>query len=156
MQRGQFQKGNKTRREYEGVMDASNARPRMVALVLENRFYTPIKMILKLNTLQFQPPANVFNRSTKQTVKIDPAQLRAAALEFRMADGLMPTDSMINMELFQSLLQMAATVPGLLAMWDLPGMIFYWLKLDGATWIDDFRIQQPAPGAIPNATVQPQ
>ena len=162
VQRGQFQKGNKTRREYEGVMDASNARPRMVALVLENRFFTPIKMILKLNTLQFQPPANLFNRNTKQTVKIDPAQLRSAALEFRMADGLMPTDAMINMELFQSLLQMAATVPGLLQMWDLPGMIFYWLKLEGATWIEDFKIQPPMPGAMPgqpaqpNATVPPQ
>lgn len=158
VQRGQFQKGNKTRKEYEGVMDASNARPRMVALVLENRFFTPIKTILKLNTLQFQPPATLFNRNTNEQVKIDPVQLREVAMEFRMADGLMSTDSMISMELFQTLLQIVGQYPPLLQQWDLVGMIFYWLKLEGATWVNDFQIKQPTtpPGAPPNATVPPQ
>jgi hypothetical protein len=33
----------------------------------------------------------------------------------------------------------------LLQQWDIVSMIFYWLKLEGATWVDDFRIQQQAP-----------
>ncbi len=155
VQRGQFQKGNKTRKEYEGVMDASNARPRMVALVLENRFFTPIKTILKLNTLQFQPPVSLFNRNTKQQVKVDPMALRETAMEFRMADGLMPTDSMISMELFQTMLQIVGQYPALLQQWDLVGMIFYWLKLEGATWIEDFKIQPPPQPGAPNANVPP-
>ena len=166
VQRGQFQKGNKTRHEFQDTMDASNARPRMVALVLENRFFTPIKMILKLNTLQFQPPAEMYNRNTKENVKIDPVKLREAAIEFRMADGLLPTDALMNMQLFQTILQIAGQYPPIVQQWDVVGMIFYWLKLEGATWIDDFRLQQPQapqttavgapqqqPGMPPNAQV---
>jgi len=158
VQRGQFQKGNKTRKEFTDVMDSSNARPRMTALVLENRFFTPIKMILKLNTLQYQPPASLYNRNTKEQVEIDPVKLRASALEFRMADGLMPTDAFVNMELFQAILQMVAQYPPILAKFDIVGMIFYWLKLEGATWVDDFTIAQTAPTqpGTQNAQTQPQ
>jgi hypothetical protein len=161
VQRGQFQKGNKTRHEFQDTMDNSNARPRMTALVLENRFFTPIKTILKLNTLQFQPPATIYNRNSKVEVTVDPVKLRAAALEFRMADGLMPTDAFVNMDLFTSILQMVAQYPQILTQYDIVGMIFYWLKLEGATWVDDFRVQQQIaqatqqPGAT-NAPVQPQ
>lgn len=144
VQRGQFQKGNKTRHEFQDTMQASNARPRMIALVLESRLFTPMKTILKLNTLQFQPPATLYNRNSKNDVKIDPVALRASSLEFRMADGLMPTDSMINMELFQTILQIVGQFPAMLAQWDILGMIFYWMKLEGATWIDDFKIASPA------------
>lgn len=156
VQRGQFQKGNKTRDEYHGVMDNSNARPRMVALVLENRFFTPIKTILKLNTMQFQPPQSLYNRNTKQDVKIDPTMLRSSALEFRMADGLMPTDSFVNMQLFQTIMQIVGQYPPILEKWDIVSMIFYWLKLEGATWIEDFKItpQTTQPGT-PNAQIQP-
>lgn len=153
VQRGQFQKGNKTRHEYQDTMENSNARPRLTARVLEDRFFTPLKTILKLNTLQFQPPAEMYNRNTKQNVKIDPVQLRKSAVEFRMADGLMPTDALMNMQLFQTILQMAGQYPPLLQQWDILGMIFYWLKLEGATWIDDFRITAQPAGALP---VQPQ
>lgn len=152
VQRGQFQKGNKTRHEFQDTMDASNARPRMVALVLENRFFTPLKQILKLNTLQFQPPAEMYNRNSKAAVKIDPTVLREAALEFRMADGLMPTDALMNMQLFQAILQMAGQYPPLVQQWDILGMIFYWLKLEGATWVDDFKVTQQPLGQ-PNANV---
>lgn len=162
VQRGQFQKGNKTRHEFQDTMDNSNARPRMTALVLENRFFTPIKTILKLNTLQFQPATEAYNRNTKQNVKVDPVALRQAALEFRMADGLMPTDSLMNMQLFQTILQMAGQYPPLVQQWDILGMIFYWLKLEGATWIDDFKLVpaqqqqvQPQQPGQPNATLPP-
>lgn len=156
VQRGQFQKGNKTRDEFQGVMDASNSRPRMVALVLENRFFTPLKMILKLNTLQFQPPADIYNRNQKSNVRIDPVALRAAAIEFRMADGLMPTDSLMNMQLFQTILQMAGQYPPLIQQWDILGMIFYWLKLEGATWVEDFKLQlqPPTQPGVTNAPIQ--
>jgi hypothetical protein len=157
VQRGQFQKGNKTRHEFQDVMDNSNARPRMTALVLENRFYTPLKTILKLNTLQYQPPAKMYNRNSKTEVTIDPVALRQSAVEFRMADGVMPTDALMNMQVFQSILQMVAQYPPILQQFDIIGMIFYWLKLEGATWIDDFKITQPAALPVPGApgTVPP-
>lgn len=156
VQQGQFQKGNKTRGEFQETMDKSNARPRMTALVLENRFFTPLKQILKLNTLQYQAPAELFNRNTKGPVKVDPVELRKAALEFRMADGLMPTDAYVNLELFKAILNIASTFPPILQQWDIMGMIMYWMKLEGATWIDDFQIVQPAalPAAPPTGVIQ--
>ena len=156
VQRGQFQKGNKTRHEFQDVMDNSNARPRMTALVLENRFFTPIKTILKLNTLQFQPPGEMYNRNTKEPVKIDPVALRQAALEFRMADGLMPTDKFVNMELFQAILQMIGQYPAMAMQWDVLGMIFYWLKLEGATWVEDFKLNPQQQEQQLNAQIPPQ
>lgn len=160
VQQGQFQKGNKTRTEFQTVMDKSDARPLMTAIVLENRFFTPLKLILKMNTLQYQPPVNLFNRNTKQQVQVDPVQLRQVAPDFRMADGLMPTDAYVNLELFQGIMQMVAQNPQMAMNWDIPGMIMYWLRLEGATWIDDFKIQQPTtamPGAAtPGATPTPQ
>ena len=156
VQRGQFQKGNKTRHEFQDVMDNSNARPRMTALVLEARYFTPIKTILKLNTLQYQPPVTLYNRNTKQAVKIDPTKLRAAALEFRLADGMMPVNMLLNLDLFKAILQIAGQYPPIVQNWDLPGMIFYWLKLEGATWIDDFKIEAPQQPQIPQPPTQGQ
>ena len=153
VQRGQFQKGNKTRHEFQDTMSNSNSRPRMTALILENRLFTPIKTILLLNTMQFQSAGKMFNRNTQQQVQIDPVQLRSAALEFKMADGLMPTDAFVNTELFKVILQMAAQYPAMIAQWDIMGMIFYWLKLEGANWVDDFKVQTQG---MPNEAVPPQ
>lgn len=158
---GQFQKGNKTRHEYEDVQQHANAKPRMIAMLLEARFYTPVKEVLKMNTLQFQRPGTAFNRNSKQRVDIDPTQLRAASIEFRMADGLLPSDEFVNMELFKAIMQMAAQNPMISQRWDVLGMITYWMKLEGATWIDDFDIQlqqaaQTNQGTQPDATSQPQ
>lgn len=156
VQRGQFQKGNKTRQEFDTVMDKSVARPHMIALVIENRFFTPLKDILKFNTLQFQPPTTGYNRNEKMDVKIDPVLLREQAMEFKVADGLLPTSEYMNTELFQTILQIVATYPMILQQWDIIGMIFYWLKLEGATWINDFKLAgagtappMQQPGAAP-------
>lgn len=162
VQRGQFQKGNKTRKEFDDTMNNSNSRPRMVALVLENRFFQPIKHILKLNVLQYQPPAKMYNRNQKQQVEIDPVALRAAALEFQVADGMTPTAQLIDMEVFNNLLNAAAQNPMLAMRYDIVGIIMYMLKLQGAKWVDDFKIEQPAqqqgmaPGMPATPGVPPQ
>lgn len=158
VQQGQFQKGNKTRHEFEDVMDSSRARPRMMALVLESRFFTPLKEIIKTNILQFQQPGNLYNRNTKGPVAIDPVQMRQIAAEFQLADGLIQSDQYVNMELFKTILNMVAQNPAMAQRWDILGMVMYWMKLEGATWIDDFDTtkQQPNQQALPNATPQPQ
>jgi hypothetical protein len=154
---GQFQKGNKTRHEFEDTMDASRARPRMIALVLESRFFTPLKEIIKTNILQYQQPGNLYNRNTKAEVKIDPVQMRQIAAEFTLADGLVQSDQYVNMQLFQSIMQMVAQNPAMAQRWDVMGMIMYWMKLEGATWIEDFDLasQQNNP-QLQNANPQPQ
>ena len=149
VQQGQFQKGNKTRAEFQEVMQNGDSRPRMIALVLEHRFFSAVKTIIKSNTLQYQQQASYTNRKTAQEVKIDPVALRNAALEFKLADGLMPSSQYINMETFQALFNAAGQNPQIAMSHDITGAFFYWLKLQGATWIDDFKID-------PNKALQQQ
>jgi len=141
VQKGQFQKGNKTRTEFSEVMSNSDARPRTTAILLGVSWFQPIKDILKMNILQYQPPAELFNPAQKQAgmVKIDPVQLRTVAWQFQLADGIMPSDKFLNFELFGQTLQFAMGVPQAAAEWDMLGMYAYQLKMQGARWVDDFR-----------------
>jgi hypothetical protein len=152
VQRGQFQKGNKTREEFQQTMNNSDSRPRMVAITLEARFFTPIKEIIKTNTLQFQPPTSIYNQKTQAEVKIDPVKLRSISVEFKLADGLMPSNQLMSVDSFQALFNAAGQNPMISQQYDITGAFFYFLKLQGASWIDEFKIQQPTPQ---NATTPP-
>lgn len=138
-QRGQFQKGNKTRYEFETTMGNSDSRPRMMAVLMESAFFQPIKYILKTNILQYQPPETLYNRQEKVQVEIKPAELRKLVWEFQVADGVLPVDKIIPMELFGQAFQFFAAVPTAAVEWDITGMFMYQLKLQGARWVDDFR-----------------
>ena len=164
VQRGQFQKGNKTRYEFDQTMSNSDSRPRLSALIMETAFFQPIKHILKSNILQYQPPTSLYNRAAKQEVEIEPAKLREITWQFQIADGMMPSSKLVNMDLFGQVLQLAGAVPAAAAEWDLMGMFAYSLKLQGATWVNDFRrnpqqqqqyMQNVAATAAPTGTTGP-
>jgi hypothetical protein len=135
---GQFQKGNKSRKEFDTVMGNSNSRNVLMSLFLEYRFFTPLKEIIKLNILQYQPPTTLYNRTTKDNVKIDPLAIRAAAIEFRLADGVLSVDKMINVDALTTVMQMTAANPAAAAEWDLMGALMYALQAQGASWLLDF------------------
>lgn len=139
VQRGQFQKGNKTRYEFDTVMQNSDARPRTSAILFGVQYLHPIKEMLKYNILQYQPPAELFNQQQQQPVKIDPVQLRQLAWDFQLADGQMPSDKMIDFELFGQMIQYSLGNPMAAAEYDLTGMFVYQLKLRGAKWVDQFK-----------------
>ena len=112
-QQGQFQKGNKTRHEYADVMGHSNQRNKTMALVTEHGPFTDIKNIVRINILQYQPAAELYNRDRGVTVKIDPVTLRKAAAIFTMSDGMLPSDKMLNTEEFQVAAQTLGSSPAL-------------------------------------------
>jgi hypothetical protein len=136
---GQFQKGNKTRKEFDTVMDRSQERMQMMALLLEYRFFQPLKEIIKLNIMQYQLPGPVVDRRTGDQVKIDPRAIREASIEFKLADGVIPVDLMQSGEHFGTLLQMAAGNPMMASQYDLLGAFAYFLQLQGASWINEFK-----------------
>jgi len=137
--RGQFQKGNKTKTEFTETMQNSNSRQQLAAISLEQQFFTPVKEIIKSNTLQFQTTGSILNRDRKQIVDVDPIELRKAILEFKMTDGLLPADKMLNTELITVFMQTAQALPQLTTEYDILGMMIYWMKLRGATWLDEFK-----------------
>jgi hypothetical protein len=168
---GQFQKGNKTRHEFQDVMDHSDARSVMMAMWLEYRFFQPLKEIIKLNIIQYQPPVMLFNRDISQPVEIKPQDIRMAALDFKLADGIIPTDVIQSSDGFQLLIQMSGANPALAADYDIMGAFAYFLQLNGCSWINDFkrtdaqqqqylaRVQAqsngPAQGQLPNGKPLP-
>lgn len=143
VQQGQFQKGNKTRKEFDTVMDNSNSRQRMGALALEETFFTPIKKIVLSNILQFQPPSTLVPTNQDGTqaaaVKVDPAVLRKALISFKLSDGLLPTDKMIDGSALQMVFSAAPSMPMLNVEYDLMAMLLYNIKLQGGGWIDQFK-----------------
>lgn len=139
VQQGQFQKGNKTRYEFDVTMNNSDSRPRMSAVLLEVTFFAPIKHILKSNILQYQPPGKVYNRQRKQEIDINPVELRELVWQFKIADGVLPVNKLVNVDLMGQAFQFAQTVPAVAAEYDLMGIYMYMLKIQGADWIDDFK-----------------
>jgi hypothetical protein len=139
VQRGQFQKGNKTRFEVDQVMTNSDARPRSSALLMATSWLHPIKQILKYNILQYQPPEELFNPQTSTQVKIDPVAIRAAVWEFKLADGAMPGDKFLDPNIFGQVLQFASINPQAASQYDLLGMFAYNMKMQGGAWVEDFK-----------------
>lgn len=140
VQRGQFQKGNKTKSEFETVMNNSNSRQKIgSAIVMEYGFITPIKQILLANYLQYQNPVRMVNSDTKKPVDIDPTALRKAMVSFKMSDGVLPTDKIMSADTLGMVFQSAQAMPEIRMQYDLMGMFSYWMKLKGATWLNDFK-----------------
>ena len=132
VQQGQFQKGNKTLSEFESVMANANGRDQLASILLESQVFTPMKLILKLNILQFQGGTTVYNRDAKQAVEIDPVQLRKAVVEFQVSDGLTPASKLLNSETFATALQVIGSSPQISGGYNIAQMFSYMMKTQGA------------------------
>lgn len=139
VQQGQFQKGNKTRKEFETVMGNASNRGRMRALNLEFSFFVPIKTIVLSNTLQFQPPTTLVNSESGNSVAIDPTVLRKANLSFKLADGYLPADKLISSDMLGLLFQSAQSMPTIPVEYDLMGALAYSMQLQGGGWLRQFK-----------------
>lgn len=137
--RGQFQKGNKTKVEFQTTMGNSNSRQQLQALGVEYQVMVPLKEMIKINILQYQPQTTLYNRSKKDAVEIKPNDLRAAQLAFMLSDGLLPTDKLLSTDLLQVFMQTIQTSPLMQAEFDMIGAFAYWCKMQGAHWFEDFR-----------------
>ena len=137
--RGQFQKGNKTKTEFTETMANSNSRQQLASLTIEQQFMTPVKETIKSNTLQFQAAGSFLNRDMRQEVAVDPVELRKAMLEFKLTDGNLPADKLMNTEMLTVFLQTAQAIPALTTEYDVLGMFIYFAKLRGSYWLEDFK-----------------
>jgi hypothetical protein len=131
-QQGQFVKGNKTQHEYQDVMGHSNGRNQTIALTIENQVMIPLKEIIKLNILQYQGTAELYNQEKNQMVKVDPMTLRKTAMQFKMSDGMMPKDKLMSAEAFQGSLQVIGSSPQISQGYNIAPMFSYIMKQQGA------------------------
>lgn len=129
---GQFTKGNRTRHEFAEIQGNANGRNQLIALNLEAQLFTPLKEILKLNILQYQGAETIFNRSSQEFIEVDPVELRKVATEFKISDGLIPTDKLLSADAFQITLQTLGSSPELAAGYNVAPMFSYLMKSQGA------------------------
>lgn len=129
---GQFVKGNKTRFEYADVMANANGRDQTIALSTEADFFTPLKEILKINILQYQGGVRLFNKDRQKEVQVDPVALRKAVLAFKVSDGLMPSEKLIDGDALALAMQTIASNPQLASGYNLTPMFSYIMKSRGA------------------------
>jgi len=125
---GQFVKGNKTQHEYESVMANANGRDQSTSLLLEAQLFTPLKEILKINTLQYQAGTSIFSPTRKEVIKIDPVKLRQSFATYKITDGLIPTDKVISAEEFAVAMQTIASSPQIGAAYNIGPMFSYLMK----------------------------
>ena len=138
VKQGQFVKGNKTMHEFETVMGNANGRDQMTAMLFEAQIFTPIKMILKSNIIQYQASAELYSEKRQKNVEIDPLALRKAIFEFKVSDGLTPTDKLMNTDVMMVAMQQIGTSPALAAEYNVAPMFSYIMKLAGATQLKEF------------------
>jgi len=93
---GQFTKGNRTKQEYDSIMSNANATDQVISIVLEGQVFTPLKEIMKLNTLQYQQGTSIYSPTQDEEIKIDPVELRRSAVTFKISDGLIPSEKIIG------------------------------------------------------------
>lgn len=129
---GQFVKGNKTLHEFQTVMANANGRDQMTSMLLESQVFTPLKEILKINILQYQGGISLFNREVQKEVTIDPIALRKAVLDFKVSDGLTPSDKLVNSDTLQVAMQVIGSSPQIAAGYNLSPMFSYFMKTQGA------------------------
>jgi hypothetical protein len=140
-QQGQFVKGNKTLHEFESIMSHANGRDQNIAILIEAQVMTPIKEIIKLNNLQYQGGTSLVSADKKKVVTIDPVALRKAVLNFKISDGLLPSDKLIGAEAFQAATQAIMGSPQIGSAYNIGPMFSYLMKTQGAH-IDEFEKSQ--------------
>jgi hypothetical protein len=132
VRQGQFVKGNKTQSEFDTVMGNANGRDQLTAIGYETQIFTPLKEILKINILQYQGGTSLYNREKKKQVNVDPVALRKAVLNFKVSDGLTPTDKLMDTDTLVVALQQVGTSPVIGQGYNVPQLFSYLMKIKGA------------------------
>jgi len=128
---GQTQKGNRTMAEFDSIVNFSDLRTRVLALMLEYQLFQPLKELLKFNILRNLDEVEITNPSTGQTYKVNRQDLLSAALEFRVGDGFTPKSKLMGTDDLQQALQFLQNSPELKGAYDVGGMFAHLMSLRG-------------------------
>jgi len=145
-QAGQFVKGNRTLEEYNDTQANASGKQFTRALMMHSTFFVAVKRILKLNIIQYQPATSLYDPEGKKQVDIDPAQLYKADLDFKVADGLKPTEHMLSPNVQQQLLQYLGMTPESFAEYDVAALITHTIQQSSGVDLSQFKKQAPAGG----------
>lgn len=143
---GQFQKGNKSVREWDDTMAGSDNRMRLPALALEIQVFAPMKSMFTLNIFQYGENMELVSQKTGEVIKIDVAQLRKQVLSFKVADGYTPKATLASTDMIMTGLQMISTSQVLQQAYgaSLPAMFAHMMSLGGVKGLEEYDPQVAA------------
>ena len=143
VQQGQFQKGNKSVREFDTVMGNSETRMRLPALALEYQVFVPLKQILKLNIFRHFGTMHVPHHLTGEGLEVNISELRQKVLEFRLADGYTPKSKLANSDVLSQGLTLISTSEILQQAYGghLPSMFAHLMSLGGVKGLEQYNPQ---------------
>jgi len=144
---GQFQKGNKSVKEWNDTMGGADARLRMPALTLEFQVFMPLKEMIKLNIFQYGADAELVSQKTGDIISININELRDKVLAFRIADGYTPKSKLAGTESIMALIQMIGQSQPLQMAYGaaLPQVFAHLAQLMGVRGLEEYNPPQQAP-----------
>jgi hypothetical protein len=161
---GQFQKGNKTRKEWTDTMEGATNRLRLSALAMEYQFFLPIKEQIKLNIFQYGATGPYQNAQTGSMVEVTPELLdsiRKNIQAFQLADGFHPAEKLASTDVLSAGMQLMMNSPVLAAQLGpaLPQIWAHLMSLGGVKGIDQYLPQAPTgapatPSGLPAPATQ--
>lgn len=149
---GNFQKGNKSVKEWDDTMGGSDGRMRLPALTLEHQLFSPMKSMIVLNIFQNGADTVLVSQATSAEMDIKIDNLRKAVLTMKVADGYTPKSKLANTDVLLAGMNMIGTSPILQSAFGdrLPGMFINFMSQAGIKGFDEYdpkRQQQALPGA---------
>lgn len=126
-QQGRLQKGNRTLGEFNEIMANADDDLRTWVKLVESQAMTPLKIILKTNILQFQPPQQIQSLQAEGNIEVSPSTLRKAALTFKVADGLVSKDALLDLPTARAFFELLIQSPQLQGIYGekMPDLIEY-------------------------------
>jgi hypothetical protein len=129
---GQFVKGNKTDGQWDQTMSSATSKDQLTALLYEVQVFTPMKEVLKINTLQYQGAGTVYSPSQEQEIKIDPIELRKSVLNFKVTDGYLPEDKVMSTDTLKVAMQVLGSSPQLASAYNIGPLFSYIMETENA------------------------
>jgi hypothetical protein len=142
---GQFQRGNKTRREWVDTMEGAHNRLRLPAISMEMQFFLPLKEQIKLNIFQnsgsvagtYQNPGNgdIYQVDAEMIERI-----RTKVQQFQIADGFHPAEKLASGDVLQMGFQTIQNSPLLAQHFGpaLPYIFSHLMQLGGVKRFDQY------------------
>lgn len=154
---GQFRKGNRTRAEFEGVINNSENRMRLPALAMEMQFFLPIKEQIKLNIEQYGVSGTFQNMKTGASYDITPemlASIKKKINQFQVADGFTPASKLASTDMLVQGTQLIGNSPILQQQLGpmLAPMVIHILELGGVKGLKEYLPQPAEQSALPATT----
>lgn len=139
-QQGQFQRGNKSVREWTDTMGGSDGRLRLPALCMEHQVFVWIRFIIVLNIFQYGEDAIVVSQKNGEVLEVKIEELRKQVLSFRTADGYTPKSKLAATDVLMSGMNLLLNAPILQQAYGpmLPAMFAHMMQLGGVRGLEEY------------------